>query len=145
MHVVTGGASNGKAAWVRDFYQLENEKSIHWFNAHKEVQLPESLQDLNGLVVFEGMEQWVLEWMEAKDLDEAREYGRDLIEEWSAWEEQDDDNCLIVICTDISKGIVPMDAKLRKWRDLTGWFYQDLVRKSEQVHVIWYGIARQLK
>ena len=145
MHVVTGGAYNGKAAWVKEYYKLDQKKNFQWFNAYEDKPLPKSLENHNGMIVFEGIEQWVYQWMKGKGLEEARKYGRYLIEEWVEWEEKDKGNHLIVLCTDISKGIVPMDADMRKWRDLTGWFYQDLVNGSKQVHLIWYGIAKQIK
>lgn len=147
MHVVTGGAYNGKAAWVEKYYQLE-ESSVHqWVHAYKKKKdlLPKDLVAYHGTIVLEGIEQWVYQWMQNKSMDTAREFGRQRITQWLAWEQLAEENRLVVICTDISKGIVPMDADLRKWRDLTGWFYQDLVKKAEQVHCIWYGIAQQLK
>lgn len=51
----------------------------------------------------------------------------------------------MLIGSDISKGIVPMAAEDRWWRDTTGWVYQDLVSAAERVDVIWYGISQKLK
>lgn len=52
---------------------------------------------------------------------------------------------LVIIGTDISKGIVPLEKENRLWRDFTGWVYQDLVAKAERVDVIWYGINQIMK
>src|SRR5699024_11454345 len=73
------------------------------------------------MVVVEGVEQMVFQWMEDKSLDEAREHGREWIREWIDWECASNGRQLIIIGTDLSKGIVPMEQTFRKWRDLTGW------------------------
>lgn len=145
MHIVTGGAYNGKTAWVRDYYQWEKQENGYWFNAYEKEPFPVDLSEACRLVVVEGVEQMVFQWMEDKTLDNAREHGREWIRKWIDWEQASSGRQLIVIGTDISKGIVPMEPSLRKWRDLTGWFYQDVVEKSDRFDIVWYGIGKQLK
>ena len=145
MHIITGGAYNGKATWVRNYYQWEKQENGYWFNAYEAEPFPVDLSNAYKMVVVEGVEQMVFQWMEDKSLDEAREHGREWIREWIDWECASNGRQLIIIGTDLSKGIVPMEQTFRKWRDLTGWLYQDLVEKSDRFDIIWYGIGKQLK
>lgn len=146
MHIITGGAYNGKSAWVRDFYQLNNGKHFRWISAYKEEGCPDDLSVVNeSLIVLEGVEQWILRWIEDHPSADHREMGRRLIQDWVNWELEDNDRMLVIIGTDISKGIVPMERNIRMWRDTTGWFYQDLVEKSNRFDLVWYGIQKQLK
>ena len=52
---------------------------------------------------------------------------------------------IIVIGTDITKGIVPIEKENRVWRDLTGRVFQDTASICERVDLIWYGISKRLK
>lgn len=61
------------------------------------------------------------------------------------WQEENPNAKLILIGSDISKGVVPVDRQEREWRDITGLMYQRLVQVSERFDIIWYGINRQLK
>lgn len=145
MHVITGGAFNGKAAWVKEFYQLNNDHHHRWISAYKGDPYPFNLAaSIEKRIVLEGVEQWMLKMLE-KDKSFAREFGRRWIASWRSWEQTDPDRKLIIIGTDISKGIVPVEQKNRIWRDMTGWFYQDLVEISDRVDIIWYGVNKNIK
>lgn len=144
MHVLTGGSYNGKAAWVQNFYGLEDRKHI-WISAYRNEPCPEDMSDSHtSFTVLEGVEQWILQAME-KDPVFDREMGRRWIESWIGWKRDEANRELVVIGTDISKGIVPIEAKDRLWRDMTGWFYQDLAKACSRFDVVWYGIGRRLK
>ncbi len=146
MHVVTGGAFNGKAKWVKRYYQLDTKENIRWISAYQDRPCPVDLTSVHtNLLVLEGVEQWVYEWVNQERIVDKRSYARQVIQRWSNWERQGMDRKLIIIGTDISKGIVPLKASRRKWRDLTGWFYQDLVNRCDRFDLIWYGIAKRLK
>lgn len=71
--------------------------------------------------------------------------GKVVLNKWLSWEQANKAHQLIVIGSDISKGIVPLKQSERQWRDVTGWFYQDLVNRAKRYDVIWYGIHQQLK
>jgi adenosyl cobinamide kinase/adenosyl cobinamide phosphate guanylyltransferase len=145
MHVITGGAYNGKAEWIKQAYEL-NKTSHTWISAYKKDPCPVDLIMYDTpLIVLEGAEQWVRQKVADEKAAFNRNDGRMLIEKWIGWEQQDAEHQLIVIGTDISKGIVPIEQVDRNWRDVTGWFYQDLVERSERFDVIWYGINKQLK
>ncbi|WP_339164824.1 bifunctional adenosylcobinamide kinase/adenosylcobinamide-phosphate guanylyltransferase [Siminovitchia sp. FSL W7-1587] len=139
MHFVTGGAFNGKAEWVRSFYKLHKESSFNWFSAYREDALPNDLPE-SRIVVLEGVEQWILQMGSAFTQDTGRKW----IEAWLDWE-RSGERTIVLIGTDISKGIVPMEREVREWRDLTGWFYQDAVKCCDRFDSIWYGVAKRLK
>jgi adenosyl cobinamide kinase/adenosyl cobinamide phosphate guanylyltransferase len=84
------------------------------------------------------MELWIKDTL-------SQEEWRERLEKCMQWEREITGRQLVVIGSDITKGIVPIDKEDRKWRDMTGWVYQDIVKKSERVDLIWYGINQQLK
>ena len=51
----------------------------------------------------------------------------------------------VLICDDISSGVVPIDKEMRLWRDATGMVMGMLSKHSEQVYRLFAGIASQLK
>ena len=51
----------------------------------------------------------------------------------------------ILICEDISCGVVPMDAAERAWRERHGALLQQLAQRSETVIRIFCGLPQQLK
>ncbi|WP_449619627.1 bifunctional adenosylcobinamide kinase/adenosylcobinamide-phosphate guanylyltransferase [Robertmurraya sp. Marseille-Q9965] len=132
MHFVTGGAYNGKRQWVRERYP-----EAKWISAYNGSSI---LPELDGpIVILEGLEQWV------KVSSYTREEWKRQLEKWLAWEGGDPSRQVVLIGTDISKGIVPMEKENRQWRDLTGWLYQDVVAISKQVDLIWYGFNQTIK
>jgi adenosylcobinamide kinase / adenosylcobinamide-phosphate guanylyltransferase len=142
MHFVTGGAFNGKAKWVKDMYGVRREDT-GWLNGYE--SLGWQLDRLtNSLVVIEGLEHFVRQVISEEHSDPREELGA-YLKAWKSWEKEDDDRKLVLIGTDIGKGIVPMNKEDRLWRDYTGWFYQDLTMMADRVDVIWYGLSQQLK
>lgn len=142
MHFVTGGAYNGKSKWVRDYYQGNGRV----LNAYQGDSLP---GDLTGhdcdILVIAGIEQFVKEDSKVLDMQTCRETWNNRLEQWRTWEESDQMRRVVIIGTDITKGIVPLEKDNRKWRDLAGWIYQDITSYADRVDVIWYGLNRQLK
>lgn len=145
MHVITGGAYNGKAKWVRNRYNLTGKEHI-WLSAYRKDPFPVSLDKYDtSLLVLEGVEQWIRQVSTVINATYSRDEGKDVIENWKNWEQQQTGRNLVVIGNDISKGIVPMEKADRVWRDAAGWFFQDIVQESDQFDVIWYGINYSLK
>lgn len=141
MHFVTGGAFNGKRKWVKRNYP-EGE----WFSAYNKEPLQISLESpWNSTVILEGIETWAKELLLEMTVHDGRNYLKDAIADWYNWEHMNPDRKLIIIGTDITKGIVPIDEADRNWRDLTGWVYQDISLKCERVDVIWYGLNQTIK
>mgnify|MGYP001157836396 CR=1 FL=1 len=67
------------------------------------------------------------------------------LDKWLTWEKSEKSRRLYLIGTDIGKGIVPVDANLRRYRDLVGKCYQIVAQKAERVDLIWYGLNETLK
>ena len=111
-----------------------------WFLFPKELEKVES-----PFVVLEGIELWVKELLKNLDSKGVREYWRMLLQNWLIWENGRPERKVILIGSDITKGIVPVEVSDRVWRDVTGRVFQDTVSASEQVDLIWYGIQQQLK
>ena len=51
----------------------------------------------------------------------------------------------VVITTDISGGVVPMDAAQRAWREACGRMNQNLASQADEVWRLYCGIPRRLK
>ena len=51
----------------------------------------------------------------------------------------------ILICQDITCGVVPMGREMRAWRDATGKLCQYLARQAHQVSRIFCGLEQRLK
>ena len=124
MHVIFGGAFNGKRAYVEQRIQ---GRSVQWLNvdADEHILLP----NIEVIVVF-GVENL----LEPK--------GKELLKKMEKWDELAE---VLVIATEIGRGIVPMDASMRKLRDDVGRFYQQLFTKADSVTRIWYGISQTIK
>ena len=124
MHVIFGGAFNGKRAYVeqrvqgRNVQWLDVEADAHVLLPNTEVIVVLGVENLQSLRVTE------------------------LLEKLEQWNEQAE---VIVIATEIGRGIVPMDASHTQVTDEVGRFYQQLFTKAESVTRIWYGISQTIK
>lgn len=137
MHFVTGGAFNGKKKWVTVFYELD--KTLHqWHSFYDEKELPDFTENI---VVLEGIERYVRMLLEQEETPAAaRLFFKKKLDGW-----QKESRTIVMIGTDIMKGIVPMNAFDRHFRDAAGWCFQDAAEASERVDTIWYGIAETIK
>ncbi|WP_404474306.1 bifunctional adenosylcobinamide kinase/adenosylcobinamide-phosphate guanylyltransferase [Vreelandella venusta] len=52
---------------------------------------------------------------------------------------------LIIITTEVGRGIVPMQPEQRRLRDLNGWFNQDAAAQAEQVWNVRHGLVMAIK
>ncbi len=143
MHFVTGGAFNGKRAWVKKHYHLTCPKEVLWLSQYKSASLPTDVNHLtHSLVVLEGLENWIR--LEVMMQEQPEFYWQQLLERWMEWESQSM-NQMILIGTDITKGIVPISSEERNWRDLTGRCYQKISQHASRVDLIWHGIHQTIK
>lgn len=143
MHFITGGAFNGKRAWVKKTYQIEKRQL--WLSAYENQPLPQEFTYSSNLVIAEGIELWLKVLTDHYDVKKAREIWNTSLKEWLFWEKETTGRNLVIIGTDITKGIVPLETENRLWRDLTGWAYQDTAVKACRVDVIWYGMNQTIK
>ncbi|AIF45264.1 bifunctional adenosylcobinamide kinase/adenosylcobinamide-phosphate guanylyltransferase [Virgibacillus sp. SK37] len=143
MHFVTGGAYNGKRKWVKKHYPTAS----YWCSAYDGAKMEPPVEgEDHYVVVVEGVEHWVGALLEEETtLSAVREKMAKGVQAWLEWEKENDKRKLIIIGTDISKGIVPIEKHDRMWRDGVGWVYQDIAEQAEKMDVIWYGVAQQLK
>lgn len=128
MHIIIGGAYNGKREYVN---AMLVGREAEWF----EGAIPSDRQhsDPSQIIVIAGIEKWLAQ-TELSESDAINHVlaaiaGRDVI----------------VVLTDIGRGIVPIDAQHRKLRDACGRLYQRLMVEADEVTRIWYGIAQILK
>lgn len=124
MHVIFGGAFNGKRAYVEQSIQGRN---VQWLDVVADA--PILRPNVEVVVVF-GVEKLL------------EPQGKELLEKMEKWDEQVE---VVVIATEIGRGIVPMDASMRKLRDDVGRFYQQLFSTADRVTRIWYGISQTIK
>jgi adenosyl cobinamide kinase/adenosyl cobinamide phosphate guanylyltransferase len=128
MHIVFGGAFNGKRQFVRG---LLGSSEAAWSEG-----LPSSAAPIS---VIAGLEVWIKDRL-AEGLDEKTI--KHLVEQAISSQPS---LLQIWILTDISRGIVPADPLERELRDVAGRLYQHLFLQAESVTRIWYGIPQTLK
>lgn len=134
MRVVIGGAYNGKRDFVKKYVATQTTERIATF----EGELPEgTISDARYVVI--GRFEKIVE--QNLSLEEDNIVAK-IVHRLKEINEQTE---LICICTDIGRGIVPLDPTERKVRDTCGRLYQQLVAESESVCRIWYGIPQVLK
>lgn len=123
------------------------ETPHHWISVYNGKTSPYRTIDWDEkhFIVIEGIEGWLKNWCEKATISEVRNCWETFLDDWLKWEYEQELRKIILIGTDITKGIVPIAAKERKWRDVTGWIFQDTACKAERVDIVWYGINKQLK
>jgi adenosyl cobinamide kinase/adenosyl cobinamide phosphate guanylyltransferase len=137
MHFVFGGAFNGKRKWVKHTYK---EHEMKWISAYDDPALPQ-LAETDGLLVLEGLEVWVKGFITSgSGVKETAAFFEQMVPQWA-------EGCtgLVLIGTEIGKGIVPVNEEDRMWRDACGYVYQRIAQQAETVDQIWYGISTRLK
>lgn len=136
MHVVIGGAYCGKRQYVKSKW-----KQAQWISAYDGVQLDRlSSVTVESEIVLEGFEVWIAQLIdEGKSDEEIVHYFREQFARFSSSQQ------VILIMLEIGKGIVPMEEKNRRLRDIMGWIQQAAVQKAEGVTSIWHGLAREMK
>lgn len=130
MHIVFGGAFNGKRQYVRE--QLKDQH-VDW----NEGQLPDK-KDAEAFVVIAGLEHWVRQQLE-KDFSEQQ-----LMEQVKSFLNQGQAQQTWIL-TDLNRGIVPTERIEREMRDVLGRLYQFLFAEAKDITRIWYGIPQKIK
>ncbi|MGP7819095.1 bifunctional adenosylcobinamide kinase/adenosylcobinamide-phosphate guanylyltransferase [Niallia sp. 01092] len=148
MHFITGGSFNGKKRWALNFYQLpidSEDLEIVCFYEKDRIDVLEQLTEMKRpVLLLEGFEYLIQHKLSTLQ-EEAFDYFQVLIKRLINWEKDGDNHQVIVIGSDITKGIVPLKKEDRLWRDWTGRIYQEAVRMADRVDVVWYGLNDQLK
>lgn len=124
MHVIFGGAFNGKRAFLEKHLAGQN---VQWIQAGEGIP---SMLPATEIVAVTGLEH----------------LQEDLLNIWLVQLKQwDMERQVYIIASEIGRGIVPLEASMRKLRDDVGRFYQQLFAEAESVTRIWYGIPQTLK
>jgi adenosylcobinamide kinase / adenosylcobinamide-phosphate guanylyltransferase len=145
MFFVTGGAFNGKGAWVRKKYQITEENSI-WKSTYRNQSFNDNFdQTTKTILIFEGIELEIKKRLESESAENVQQSWRSFLVKLLEWEEASKGRLVILIGSDITKGIVPVDKEERNWRDVTGRVFQDTSLFCERVDLIWYGLQHRLK
>ena len=125
MDLIFGGAYQGKLDYARKKYKL-NENDIYYCNEEK-IQI-----DFSKKVIY-GIEKFFLACIrnEKSPTGELEKIYDKLSDK-------------IVICTDISQGLVPVDSKLRLWREETGRAMVKIAKDAETVTRVFAGLPLEL-
>lgn len=123
MHLIIGGAYMGKFTHVMETYGFSEDQVC---DCEKE--------PLRPAACVRHLERYVLECVK-KGEDPCAVF-RDDREQW---------NDTVLICRDISGGVVPMDRQERLWREETGRLCQYLSREADKVSRIFCGLEQVLK
>lgn len=126
MILIFGGAYQGKLEYALETYNLTEKDVYH-------CEMDSMLLNLDKKIIAD-LEQFIFtctkEGIEAKEcLAGNREKLRDKI----------------LICTDISQGVVPMDKTEREWREMTGRCMTWLGREADKVIRVFCGIGQEIK
>ena len=125
MILIFGGVYQGKLAYALDRFGLTDNDV---YLCGEDFTMPGDKK-----IIYE-IDKWILALIKANiDTEEAvRQF---------AYRNSD----AIVICNDISCGIVPMDAMLRKWREVVGRSLVELSEASDEVIRLFCGIPTRIK
>jgi hypothetical protein len=142
MILIFGGAYQGKKEYVISRYKITDAQI---YNCENPDNYRDSciaggageLRDAAGsFPVADHLEAWIL-----REIREKRNPEKEL-------QAVLDSGCLddqIVICADITQGVVPIDADMRKWRDQTGKCLQLLASRADEVVRVFCGLAETVK
>jgi len=125
MILIFGGAYQGKLDYALSRFGLTKE-DVH--------QCDEDCFALKKKKIIYEIDKWILALVKA-DADVGGEVHRFI----------DDHVNAIVICNDISCGVVPIGATLRAWREAVGRSLGTLSRASDEVIRVFCGIPARLK
>lgn len=125
MILIFGGAYQGKLEYALDNFNMTEKDVFHCKEA--------AVLDLSFKVI-SNLENFVMGCV--KEEKEAKEL---LLEYGEALEDK------IIIVTDISQGIVPMDPAQRNWREMVGRTMLYLGGKAEKVIRVFCGLGQEIK
>ncbi len=125
MHIIIGGAYNGKTNYIENLLQGQPYEIYAG-------TIPATSDA--AIIVIKDFENMIVPG--ADELAAAQEIFTRILNL---------DATVYCVCTDIGRGIVPMDKEERFLRDALGRLYQLLMQEAETVTRIWYGLAERLK
>ncbi|QIB70335.1 hypothetical protein Ami103574_14000 [Aminipila butyrica] len=128
MEIIVGGVYQGKLDYVKNQFHIKEDEIFYCSRESDTVEL-----DFSKKVIY-GLEEFTYACT-AQGL-EASQYLR---EHEQALKDK------ILICADISQGVVPMDKTLRAWREMNGRALIYLCGQAQRVTRIFCGLPQVLK
>ena len=129
MILIFGGAYQGKLRYALEEYNLD-ESDVYRCNVDN-LYMPQ-----NKKIIYE-IDKWVLALITAG-------YKNEKLQEELAMFQKNISN-EIIICNDISCGVVPVEANFRIWRETVGRLLVNLSEKSDRVVRLFCGIPTIIK
>jgi len=126
MVLIIGGAYQGKLSYALKRFNLS--KSDVYFCSDEDTATP------HGKKIICGLEKWLFA-LAREDMDIGI-----YMEKFVASCEN-----AVVICDDISCGVVPVDVLLRKWREIVGRSLGAIAQNSDEVVRLFCGIPTRIK
>jgi len=126
MILIFGGAYQGKLTYALERFGLTENDVFRC--CESDAGLP------GGKKIIYELDRWIMAQIKA-DADPLRALTLFTCENREA----------VVICNDISCGVVPADAKQRKWREAVGRALAELSRESDETIRLFCGIPTRLK
>jgi adenosylcobinamide kinase/adenosylcobinamide-phosphate guanylyltransferase len=143
MHLIIGGAFAGKRKIVRKQFQ----GILCWYSAYdgKDISGWNSCWDKGATLVLEGWEKWIEACILQEQEDEfiRKKFDEILLNVEKAEKERGTETVLVML--EMGRGIVPMEHKDRRLRDIAGWVLQDAASRAGEVYYVWHGLAQRLK
>ena len=124
--LIFGGAYQGKLAYALERFDMSDSEVFRCDDVS-------TCAPAGKKIIYE-LDRWILALIKA-DMDSNKEE-QELIEA---------NKDAIIICNDISCGVVPIDPIMRKWRDETGKALGKLAQASGEVIRLYCGIPSKLK
>ncbi len=134
IHLIFGGAYQGKLDYALSEYEVRTEEV---FNCSEDnTKLDFSKPIINDLQKF--VMACVKNNVEAKD---------SFLEQLEVYDKNNNRvlNDRVLICTDVSQGIVPMEKELRDWREMCGRLMAYLGRSCQRVTRVFCGIPQEVE
>lgn len=141
MQLFIGGACAGKRDAVTSRFP-----SASWHRLEAGQPLINSQQALaaNTPLVITGVLEWLGALLERDDNDTQRQQWQNDITQLCQRAEGLN-AALIIIASEVGRGVVPMQPEQRRLRDLNGWFTQDATAQADQVWYIRHGLVMAVK
>ncbi|SDH09171.1 adenosylcobinamide kinase /adenosylcobinamide-phosphate guanylyltransferase [Alteribacillus persepolensis] len=146
MYFITGGACNGKKQWVVTNFNEKIQNSCRWYCGYQEdwTDILELQHTEADTVVIEGIEHCLKAYASEGSGRSGALFYETFVQPLRHWEKACAGRTLIIIGTDVTKGVVPMEQETRRFRDETGRLFQYLSQHANDMYMIWFGIAKKL-
>ena len=140
MHLIFGGAYQGKLDYARERYHLKDQDIFFCKSEEEKYPAAEEAECLPGPEIdftrkaVYRLEEFVMDCVRSGT--EAGDYLKASRDQWRD---------TVFICTDISSGVVPCEKELRAWREMVGRTLMYLGKEAEEVTRVFCGLPQKIK